>query len=66
MANTAYITAGLPVEKDGESPVSNTAYITAGLPPEVLSASWSIGGVEDPAAVGGVDDPAAVGGVDSE
>ena len=36
MANTVYITAGLPVAKDaGQSPTSgvNTVYVTAGLPP---------------------------------
>ena len=39
MANTAYITAGLPVAKDdGQSPSSgvNTAYVSAGLPADVL------------------------------
>lgn len=38
MANTAYISAGLPVAKnDGQSPSSgvNTAYVSAGLPAEV-------------------------------
>ena len=39
MANTYYITAGLPVSKDESvTPSSgvNTFYVTAGLPPEVL------------------------------
>lgn len=31
MANTAFITAGLPVKKDVGAPAANTAYITAGL-----------------------------------
>lgn len=42
MANTIYITAGLPVAKNsGQSPTAgvNTVYITAGLPPVVLSAA---------------------------
>ena len=42
MANTAYITAGLPVSKD-EAVVPgagvNTAYVTAGLPPAVIAAA---------------------------
>ena len=41
MANTVYITAGLPVAKDSDqSPASgvNTVYITAGLPPEPQAA----------------------------
>ena len=39
-ANTAYITAGLPVAKNsGQSPSAgvNTVYITAGLPPVVIA-----------------------------
>ncbi len=48
MANTAYITAGLPVSKD-ESVVPgagiNTAYPTAGLPPAVIAAGAGIEGV---------------------
>ena len=42
MANTVYITAGLPVAKDdGQSPGAgvNTVYITAGLPPVVEEAA---------------------------
>ena len=40
-ANTIYITAGLPVAKDGETPSAgvNTVYITAGLPPEPAEAA---------------------------
>ena len=41
MANTIYITAGLPVAKDyTQTPESgkNTIYITAGLPPEPTEA----------------------------
>lgn len=35
MANTVYITAGLPIRKDNESaPTGNKVYMTAGLPPE--------------------------------
>ena len=34
VTNKVYITAGLPVAKDGETPSGNTVYITAGLPPE--------------------------------
>jgi hypothetical protein len=39
MANTVYISAGLPVAKNsGQAPASgvNTAFVSAGLPPEVL------------------------------
>ena len=42
MANTVYITAGLPVSKlTSETPTSgvNTVYVTAGLPPVVYDDS---------------------------
>jgi len=42
MANTVYITAGLPVAKNsGQTPTGgdNTVYVTAGLPPVVEEAA---------------------------
>ena len=41
MANTVYITAGLPVHKNADqtpTPGTNTVYLTAGLPPQPLEA----------------------------
>jgi hypothetical protein len=46
MANTVYISAGLPVAKDsGQSPASgvNTVYVSAGLPAEVSEEAVKIG-----------------------
>jgi len=35
MANEYYISAGISVEKDGDTPTANTFYISAGIPPVV-------------------------------
>jgi hypothetical protein len=45
MANTIYLSAGLPVAKDsGQSPATgvNTVYVSAGLPAEVIAAPFQI------------------------
>jgi len=44
MANTIYITAGLPVAKNADQNPegTNTAYITAGLPPQILESEEPI------------------------